>query len=159
MTVRVASPEDDIGTVRALFLEYGESLDFDLCFQGFDRELEELPGEYAAPRGRILIAEEEGRTVGCVALRDLGEGVCEMKRLYVRPDFRRNGSGRELAEEIVAIAMQEGYRKMRLDTLASMKAAITLYTAMGFSEIESYRFNPVCGAVCLELNLAGGEEQ
>ena len=157
MTVREASPERDIDTVRALFLEYAESLGFDLCFQEFDRELEELPGEYTSPRGRILLAEEEGKMVGCVALRDLGGGACEMKRLYVRPGFRRGGSGRALAAEIVRIAKHEGYERMRLDTLSSMKTANALYKSMGFREIEPYRFNPICGAVYLELNLRGGD--
>jgi ribosomal protein S18 acetylase RimI-like enzyme len=157
MTVREASPEKDIDTVRALFLEYAESLGFDLCFQEFDRELEELPGEYTLPRGRILLAEEEGKMVGCVALRDLGGGACEMKRLYVRPGFRRGGAGRALASEIVRIAKHEGYEKMRLDTLSSMKTAVVLYKSMGFSEIEPYRFNPISGAVYLELNLRGGD--
>lgn len=157
MKVREASPERDINTVRSLFFEYGESLGFDLCFQEFDRELEKLPGEYASPRGRILLAEEEGEMVGCVALRDLGGGTCEMKRLYVRPGFRGGGTGRALAEEIVRIAKHEGYEKMRLDTLASMKTAIALYKSMGFREIEPYRFNPICGAVYLELDLDGGD--
>ncbi len=157
MKVREASPERDINTVRSLFLEYGESLGFDLCFQEFDRELEELPGEYTSPRGRILLAEEEGEMVGCVALRDLGGGACEMKRLYVRPDFRGEGTGRGLAEEIIRIAKHEGYKKIRLDTLASMKTAIALYRSMGFGEIEPYRFNPICDAVYLELDLGGGD--
>ncbi len=157
MKVREASSERDINTVRSIFLEYGESLGFDLCFQEFDRELEELPGEYASPRGRILLAEEKGEMIGCVALRDLGGGECEMKRLYVRPGFRGVGAGRALAEEIVRIAKHEGYEKMRLDTLASMKTAIALYKSMGFREIEPYRYNPICGAVYLELNLGGGD--
>ncbi len=157
MTVREASPERDIDTVRALFLEYAESLGFDLCFQEFDRELEELPGEYTLPRGRILLAEEEGKMAGCVALRDLGGGACEMKRLYVRPGFRRRGAGRALAAEIVRIAKHEGYEKIRLDTLSSMKTAVMLYKSMGFREIEPYRFNPISGAVYLELNLRGGD--
>ena len=108
MTIREASPERDVDTVRALFLEYGKSLGFDLCFQDFDRELEDLPGEYASPRGRILLSEEEGETTGCVALRGLEGGTCEMKRLYVRPRFRGAGTGRALAEEIVRIAVSEG---------------------------------------------------
>ena len=157
MTIREASPERDVDTVRALFLEYGESLGFDLCFQDFDRELEGLPGEYASPRGRILLAGDEGEAIGCAALRDLGEGMCEMKRLYIRPGFRGAGIGRALAEEIVRIAVSEGYGKMRLDTLASMKPAISLYKSMGFREIEPYRFNPICGAVYLELNLGGDD--
>jgi ribosomal protein S18 acetylase RimI-like enzyme len=154
VTIREAHPEKDIETVCAIFLEYGESLGFDLCFQDFDRELEELPGDYAAPRGRILLAEEEGEVAGCVALRDIGEGMCEMKRLYVRPGFRGRGTGRELAENIVEIAGGEGYRKMRLDTLASMKIAIALYRSMGFNETGPYRYNPIDGAVYLELDLA-----
>lgn len=157
MRLREASPVRDVNIVRSLFLEYGESLGFDLCFQDFDTELEELPGEYASPRGRILLAEEESEIAGCVALRDLGGVLCEMKRLYVRPGFRGRGTGRALAEEIVRIAKHEGYEKMRLDTLASMKTAIALYKSMGFGEIEPYRFNPICGAVYLELNLGGGD--
>ena len=155
--IREASGEKDIKTVRKLFVEYGESLGFDLCFQDFDDELAGLPGEYAPPDGRILLAEEGGRAIGCVALRDLGEGTCEMKRLYVRPGFRGAGTGRELAESIVAIARDRGYGRMRLDTLASMAAANGLYRSMGFVETEPYRFNPLESAVYLELALAGGD--
>jgi ribosomal protein S18 acetylase RimI-like enzyme len=157
LPIREIRPESDIETVRSLFVEYGESLGFDLCFQDFDRELEELPGGYAPPRGRILLAEEDGKTAGCVALRDLGDGYCEMKRLYVRPDFRGRGIGRKLAKEIVSVAMEEGYLHMRLDTLASMTTAIALYKSMGFRETGPYRFNPIEGAVYLELDLAGGD--
>jgi ribosomal protein S18 acetylase RimI-like enzyme len=157
MRIREASPEKDIDAVRALFLEYGESLGFDLCFQEFDRELEELPGEYSSPHGRILVAEEGGKLAGCVALRDLGGDVCEMKRLYVRPRFRGKGIGRMLAGEIVRISRLEGYEKMRLDTLDSMETALKLYRSMGFREIEPYRFNPIVGAVFLEADLTGGE--
>jgi ribosomal protein S18 acetylase RimI-like enzyme len=156
LTVREIDPDKDMGTVRALFTEYAESLGFDLCFQGFDRELEGLPGEYTPPRGRLLIAEEGGEAAGCVALRELGEGVCEMKRLYVRPGFRGRGTGRELSEEIVRIARREGYGKMRLDTLASMEAATALYRSMEFREIGPYRYNPLGDAVYMELDLQEG---
>jgi putative acetyltransferase len=153
MVIREAKKERDIESVRALFIEYAESLGFDLCFQDFEGELEGLPGEYAPPGGRILIADEGGEAAGCVALRDLGGGCCEMKRLYVRPRFRRGGTGRALAEEIVKIARDEGYERMRLDTISTMTAANALYGSMGFVEIEPYRHNPISGAVYLELDL------
>jgi ribosomal protein S18 acetylase RimI-like enzyme len=157
LEIREASGAVDMDTVRALFVEYGESLGFDLDFQGFDRELGGLPGEYAPPGGCILLAQEGSEPFACAALRDLGEGICEMKRLYVRPGRRRSGAGRALAERIVAAARERGYGTMRLDTLASMKAANNLYRSMGFVEIEPYRFNPISDAVYLELDLSGGD--
>jgi ribosomal protein S18 acetylase RimI-like enzyme len=155
LRIREALKGEEIETARSMFLEYGKSLGFDLCFQDFDRELELLPGEYAPPRGRILLAKKDGEAVGCVALRDVGEGACEMKRLYVRPGFRGEGVGRALAEEIVRIASSEGYDRMLLDTLSSMVEAIALYRSMGFEEIEPYRYNPIPEAVYLELRLGG----
>ncbi len=139
---------------RQLFQEYAETLEFDLEFQGFSRELSTLPGDYAAPRGCILLAEEGGRTVGCVALRPLGINICEMKRLFVVPAYRGQGAGRLLACAVIDRAREMGYRKMRLDTVATMKAARTLYFSLQFRNIEAYRYNPVEGSSYMELNLS-----
>lgn len=142
-----------IDEIRKLFQEYAESLDFNLCFQDFDRELRELPGEYARPSERLILARHDGRSVGCVGLRRLEEGICEMKRLYVKPEYRRRGIGRELAERIISEAKAIGYRRMRLDTISNMVEAITLYRSLGFREIEPYRPNPIKGAKYFELTM------
>jgi putative acetyltransferase len=150
---RAESPAQ-ILLARELFLEYAESLGFSLCFQNFDRELAGLPGEYAPPEGRLLLAEYEGRLAGCVALHALDAGVCEMKRLYLRPQFRGHGLGRALAERIIAEARQIGYRRMRLDTVEPvMKDAVAMYRKLGFVEIDAYCANPMAGAVYMELIL------
>lgn len=153
LTIADAITVDDVLTVRGLFEEYAASLGVDLCFQGFAEELARLPGDYAPPRGRLLLALHDGRTAGCVALRPLEPAVCEMKRLYVRPAFRTHGIGRVLIDRIVQDARQAGYRHMRLDTLPSMAAAQALYRRLGFQEIAPYRKNPIEGAVFLELQL------
>jgi len=140
-------------TVKALFSEYAGSLGFDLSFQGFNRELAKLPGEYSTPTGRILIAREGSAIVGCVALRRLDEEVCEMKRLYVQPAFRGRGIGKQLAECVIKQARESGYRRMKLDTLASMEVAIHLYLSLGFNRIMPYRHNPIEGAVFMGLEL------
>ncbi len=149
-----ATTAEQIAQARALFLEYAQSLDFNLCFQSFDQELAGLPGDYAPPQGRLLLAMAGSRALGCVALHRLEEGVCEMKRLYLRPEARGSGAGRALAERIIAEARAIGYRWMRLDTIAGqMDAAIALYRRLGFREIAAYRPNPVAGALYMELTL------
>ena len=144
----------DVEAVKSLFSEYAETLGIDLGFQGFDEELATLPGAYAPPSGRILLTNVNGEPAGCVALRYLGGGVCEMKRLFVRPAFRGTGLGRVLATSVVEAAQELGYERMRLDTLPSMSEALGLYTSLGFREIEPYYPNPVPGARFLELTLS-----
>jgi len=143
-----------IAQARELFLEYAQSLGFSLCFQNFDKELAGLPGDYAPPEGRLLLVEYEGQLAGCVALHKLETGICEMKRLYLRPQFRGKGRGRALAERIIAEARQIGYQRMRLDTVEPvMKDAVAMYRKLGFKEVAPYRPNPIAGAMYMELEL------
>ena len=144
---------EDLDTVRVIFREYADSLGIDLSFQGFDQELAGLPGKYAPPAGAILLAWHDDRLVGCVALRAFELEICEMKRLYVRPEVRGEQLGRRLAQVVVHAAREAGYRKMRLDTLPSMQAAQRLYASLGFRPISAYVFNPVEGTRFLELEL------
>ena len=138
---------------KTLFREYASSLGFDLSFQDFDKEMDDFPGQYSPPQGCLLLAEHGNEIVGCVALRDLGDGICEMKRLYVRPFFRKLNAGKALAESIVHKARDLDYARMRLDTVPEMKAAVRLYASLGFREIAPYRHNPIEGAKYLELVL------
>jgi len=147
----VVTAAEEIAVVTALFREYGASLSVDLGFQKFEEELASMPGDYAPPRGRLLLAYEGSAAIGCVALRPIDHAICEMKRLYVRA--RGRGIGRQLAERVIAEARTIGYRFMRLDTLPSMTAAAALYAALGFREIPAYRFNPVEGTKYFELEL------
>lgn len=163
INLRPARGEADLEATRRLFLEYAASLGFSLCFQGFEQELSGLPGRYAPPSGEILLAEscgaspagstEAGRAVGVIALRGLDAETCEMKRLYVRPEMRGHALGRRLAVALVERAREVGYRRMRLDTVESMSAAIALYVSLGFREIEAYYDNPLPGVRYFELEL------
>jgi ribosomal protein S18 acetylase RimI-like enzyme len=153
LTIVDAMAVDDGLTIRRLFEEYAASLDTDLCFQCFAEELAGLPGDYAPPQGRLLLALQNGQTAGCIALRPLEPGICEMKRLYVRPAFRAHGVGRILVDRAMQAARKAGYERMRLDTLPSMRSAQALYRRLGFQEIAPYYDNPVAGAVFLELQL------
>lgn len=154
MQIIQASSERHYTQAKELFQEYAASLGVSLCFQNFEQELSDLPGSYAPPSGRLLVAFHENEPVGCVALRSLGDGICEMKRLYVRPGLRGQQCGRRLALAVIEEARTIGYQRMRLDTLPSMKEAIALYHSLGFREIEPYAVNSVPGALFMELTLA-----
>ncbi len=151
---------------KDLFDEYARSLGFSLRFQGFEKELKQLPGEYAPPGGCLILAMDSGNAIGCVGLKPSGteeqpqsvsssERFCEMKRLYVQPQHRRGGVGKKLSEVVIRRASKIGYTRMRLDTIITMKEAIELYRSLGFGEIDPYRYNPIEGAVFMELKLIG----
>lgn len=154
LSVRAAATAAEHSAAARLFREYALSLEFSLDFQDFDEELASFPGRYGPPSGCVLLAYLDGAAVGCVAVRELSEGLCEMKRLYVRPGARGHRAGRALAEAVIEKAREVGYERMRLDTLASMKEANALYRSLGFVEIEPYRHNPFEGARYFELDLS-----
>jgi putative acetyltransferase len=150
----VANSFEEIESVRTLFREYADSLGFDLCFQSFEQELADLPGPYAPPSGCLLLARVGREAAGCVAMTKLDDGVCEMRRLYVRGPFRGTGLGRTLVEQIIQEAKRLDYRAIRLHTLPSvMRSAVTLYRLLGFRDMPAYGFNPVPGALFMELSL------
>lgn len=157
LVIAVAERPDQIATVRELFREYAGSLGVDLCFQGFERELAALPGDYASPAGTLLLATVDGTPAGCGALRPLTDvdypNACEMKRLFVRPGHRGLGVGRTLAEALMEHARGAGYGTMLLDTLDDMEAAREMYASLGFEEIPPYYFNPIPGAHYLKADL------
>jgi ribosomal protein S18 acetylase RimI-like enzyme len=148
-----ATSADQIVTARRLFKEYEASLGIELSFQGFAQEVAGLPGAYAPPAGRLFLAADGAEPAGCVALRPLGGGICEMKRLYLRPTARGARLGRRLAETMIREARAIGYARMRLDTLPSMKEAFALYQSLGFREIAPYCENPIAGTRFMELSL------
>jgi len=151
--IRPAEVPQDLPVVRDLFREYAQGLGIDLCFQDFETELATLPGRYAPPQGRLMLAWNGAEAVGCVALRPLPGGACEMKRLYVRSAVRGQQLGRRLAERICHQAREAGYRRICLDTLPTMSAAVRLYAALGFKPVEPYVFNPIEGAIFLGMEL------
>lgn len=152
-TIRTASGPGDTETARRLFGEYADALGVDLGFQDWDRELSELPGEYAPPHGALFLAQDGAAVLGCVALRPLDPQTCEMKRLYVRPQGRGRRLGQRLAQRAIDEGRRLGYERMRLDTLPFMAEAITLYRRLGFREIAPYRYNPVPGSLFFERDL------
>jgi GNAT superfamily N-acetyltransferase len=157
MKIIDAASMEQLETARGLFLEYERYLQVDLCFQKFEEELAALPGDYAVPDGALLLAVAEDAATGCVAMRKIEPGVCEMKRLYVRPPFQRQGIGKQLAITIIDKAREVGYRKMRLDTLNTLDAAMALYASIGFRKINPYYDNPLPGAVYWEVDLLGNQ--
>jgi ribosomal protein S18 acetylase RimI-like enzyme len=160
--VEILTPQRpaEFDAVREIFREYAASLNVDLCFQGFEQELATLPGDYATPRGALLLARVDGLVAGCCALRPLDSidypNACEMKRLFVRTPFRGLGLGRQLAEAVLDAARLHGYDHVLLDTLDDMEAARTLYEDLGFVEVPPYYHNPIAGAHYLKATLQGG---
>ena len=148
-----ARTDREIQLARELFLEYEEYLNVDLCFQDFEKELASLPGEYSPPNGELLVAFSEGHPAGCAAIRKIDEGICEMKRLFVKPQYRGAGLGKLLAESIINEALDKNYSLMRLDTLERLKEAINLYESLGFKQTDAYYNNPLKGVVYWELEL------
>jgi ribosomal protein S18 acetylase RimI-like enzyme len=151
MQLTQATTEEQIDAIRELFKEYAAELAIDMCFQGFDQELKTLPGKYAPPEGRLLLAYSDEELAGCIALRKLDDRICEMKRLFLRPNFRGKGHGRLMIDELVQQAREIGYERMRLDSLpGKMDAAIALYEELGFKAIPAYYHNPLEGVTYME---------
>ncbi len=153
LVVRDASGVEDMARVRALFREYADWLQVDLCFQGFDEELATLPGAYARPEGRLYLAMDGAAAAGCIALRRFDTEAGEVKRLYVRPAWRGQRLGDRLAQAVLEAAREIGYRRLLLDTLEHMQAARSLYARAGFREIDAYYHNPLPGAVYMQREL------
>ncbi|MGE5347116.1 MAG: GNAT family N-acetyltransferase [Acidithiobacillales bacterium] len=151
--IRIAVSAEEVETARALLREYQEGLGISLCFQNFDEEVATLPGAYAPPEGRLLLAWVGGEAAGCVALRRIGEGIAEMKRLYVRPVCRGTGLGRRLTVALLEEARSIGYHAIRLDTLPTMREAQALYVSLGFNDIAPYNEHPVEGTRFMEKRL------
>jgi putative acetyltransferase len=143
----------ELEEVRNIFIEYAEFLQVDLCFQDFEKELQTLHQVYAQPKGCIILAKEEGKVVGCIALKPIGDGVCEMKRLYVRPIARSKSLGSVLVEELIDFAKKAEYKTMKLDTLTTLTHAVKLYRSMGFIETKPYVYNPLNEVLYFELTL------
>ena len=151
--IKEARSKSLVSAARGLIMEYSASLGIDLSFQNFEQEIAEFPSHYARPEGRVIVAVEGGKAVGVVALRRLSGEFCELKRMYVKPEFRGKGIGRLLAAKAIEEAREMGYSRMRLDTLSRLKEAVSLYGSLGFKEIGPYRVNPNKGVVFMELNL------
>lgn len=143
----------ELEEVRNIFIEYAEFLQVDLCFQDFEQELQTLHEVYSPPKGCIILAKQNDKIVGCIALKPIGEGICEMKRLYVRPEARGIGLGRTLVIELIRFAKESAYKTMKLDTIPKLKEAIHLYRSLGFLETEAYVYNPLEGVYYFELAL------
>lgn len=146
------SPEE-LNEVKQIFIEYAEFLKVDLCFQGFEEELQTLHKVYNPPQGCIILAKEGKDVLGCIALKPIGDGVCEMKRLYVKPQTRGTGLGRTLVTELIRFAKESGYKTMKLDTLTTLESAIKLYRSMGFVTTNAYVYNPLNDVLYFELSL------
>jgi putative acetyltransferase len=144
---------EELEEVRNIFIEYSEYLQVDLCFQNFEKELQTLHHVYSPPQGCIILAKQNDVTVGCIALKPIDEGVCEMKRLYVRSEARGEGLGRKLVEELISFARKSAYTTLKLDTVSKLKEAISLYRSLGFVETSPYVYNPLSDVLYFELQL------
>ena len=154
ITIISASNDEYVDKAKELIQEYALSIKQDLSFQDFKQEMATFPSQYSPPGGCLLVAEYDNKIIGCVGLRDQGNGICEMKRMYVQPNYRSLGLGKALAEAVIDRARSIGYHRMRLDTIPSMESAIRVYISLGFRDIDPYRFNPIEGARYLELKLS-----
>jgi ribosomal protein S18 acetylase RimI-like enzyme len=153
MKIKIIPAYDEIESIKTLFTEYTQMLGVNLDFQNYEKELEQLPGKYALPDGRLYIAYAENKATGCIALRRINDTICEMKRLYVRPEFREQKIGQMLADQLIEDATKLKYDYMVLDTLGTLKSAITLYKKLGFYEIEPYYQNPLDNVIYMRLKL------
>lgn len=145
--------ETELEIVRELFVEYSHELGIDLCFQNFEQELQLIHQVYSPPTGCIILLYHENTPAGCVALKPIAEGVCEMKRLYVKPQFRSHSYGKKLVKELIRFAFEAGFQTMKLDTLTTLTSAIQLYRSLGFVETSAYVYNPLSNVLYFELNL------